>query len=108
MAVAGVRTVHGVAAVTAALEVCPALGLQQAMESMESTTSLEQLVAAYDDTAPVERAWTIPASWYTDPRIAELERRAVWSRTWQLVGRADQVGAPGAFVTAEVAGEPVV
>src|SRR5678815_93562 len=59
-------------------------------------------------TAPTERAWTIPASWYTDPRIAELERRTVWSRTWQLVGRAAQVAAPGEFVTGEVAGEPVV
>jgi choline monooxygenase len=70
--------------------------------------SLEHVLAAYDDTAPTERAWTIPASWYTDPRIAELERRTVWSRTWQLVGRAAQVAAPGEFVTAEVAGEPVV
>lgn len=69
---------------------------------------LEHVLAAYDDTAPVERAWTIPAAWYTDPRIAELERRTVWSRTWQLVGRAAQVAAPGEFVTAEVGGEPVV
>src|SRR5262247_4030773 len=70
--------------------------------------SLARILAAYDDTAPVEQAWTIPAAWYTDPRIAELERRTVWSRTWQLVGRAAQVAAPGEFVTAEVAGEPVV
>ena len=69
---------------------------------------LEHLLAAYDDTAPIERAWTIPAAWYVDPRIAELERRTVWSRTWQAVGRAAQVAAPGEFVTAEVAGEPVV
>jgi choline monooxygenase len=70
--------------------------------------SLESVLAGYDDTAPVERAWTIPAGWYTDPRIAALERRTVWSRTWQLVGRAAQVASPGEFVTAEVAGEPVV
>jgi choline monooxygenase len=69
---------------------------------------LEHVLAAYDATAPVERAWTIPAAWYTDPRVAELERRTVWSRTWQLVGRAAQVAAPGEFVTAEVAGEPIV
>src|ERR1044071_6861548 len=67
--------------------------------------SLEQVLAASDATAPTERAWTIPASWYTDPRIAELERRAMWSRTWQLVGRAAQVAAPGEFVTAEIDGE---
>lgn len=70
--------------------------------------SLEHVLDAYDATAPVERAFTIPAAWYTDPRIAELERRTVWSRTWQLVGRAAQVAAPGEFVTAEVAGEPVI
>ncbi|TMQ22529.1 MAG: aromatic ring-hydroxylating dioxygenase subunit alpha [Deltaproteobacteria bacterium] len=70
--------------------------------------SLESLLGSYDDTAPVERAWTIPAAWYTDPRIAALERRTVWSRTWQLVGRAAQLASPGEFVTAEVAGEPIV
>src|SRR3954467_7978878 len=69
---------------------------------------LDRILAGYDDTAPVEQAWTIPAAWYTDPRVAELERSTVWSRTWQMVGRAAQVAAPGEFVTAEVAGEPVV
>ncbi|HEU4726362.1 MAG TPA: aromatic ring-hydroxylating dioxygenase subunit alpha [Kofleriaceae bacterium] len=69
---------------------------------------LDPLLAGFDDTAPLERASTIPAEWYTDPRIAALERRLVWSRTWQLVGRAAQLTEPGTFVTAEVAGEPVL
>ena len=70
--------------------------------------SLEDVVSRFDDTAPLAQASTIPAAWYTDDRIAALERRTVWSRTWQLVGRTAQVAEPGAFVTAEVAGEPVV
>src|ERR1043165_3296145 len=70
--------------------------------------SLESILAAYDATAPVERAFTIPGAWYTDPRIEALERRTVWSRTWQVVGRADQVAAPGEFVTAVGGGEPIV
>src|ERR1043165_8939955 len=70
--------------------------------------SLESILAGYDDTAPVERAWTIPAGWYTDPRIAELECRTVWSRTWQLVGRAAQGASPGQVGAAGIAGEPVV
>ncbi|HSK05103.1 MAG TPA: aromatic ring-hydroxylating dioxygenase subunit alpha [Kofleriaceae bacterium] len=70
--------------------------------------SLEDIVARYDDTAPLERAWTIPGDWYTDPRVEALERRTVWSRTWQVVGRAAQVAEPGQFVTATVGGEPVV
>jgi len=69
---------------------------------------LDVVLARFDDQAPLAQASTIPAEWYVDPRIAELERATVWSRSWQLVGRAAQVAAPGEFVTAEVAGEPVL
>ena len=70
--------------------------------------SLDDVLARYDDTAPLERASTIPGAWYTDPRVEALERRTVWSRTWQVVGRAAQVAEPGQFVTAVVGGEPIV
>src|SRR5579883_2259420 len=70
--------------------------------------SLEAILADFDDRAPLDEASTIPGSWYTEPRVAERERRTVWSRTWQLVGRADQLARPGAYVTAEVGGEPIV
>jgi choline monooxygenase len=53
-------------------------------------------------------AETLPSSWYTDPRVLEEEQRKVFARTWQLVGRAEQVAEAGQFFTAEVAGEPVV
>jgi choline monooxygenase len=70
--------------------------------------TLEDIVVRYDDTAPLEEAWTIPGDWYTDPRVEALERRTVWSRTWQVVGRAAQVAEPGQFLTAAVGGEPIV
>jgi len=70
--------------------------------------SVEQLIASYDAGAPLAEAATIPAEWYTDVRIAELERRTVFDTTWQMVGRVDQVAAPGQYLTATVAGEPVV
>jgi choline monooxygenase len=70
--------------------------------------SLHDIVASYDDQAPLDHAYTIPASWYIDERLAELERQNVFGRTWQVVGRADQVRRPGDFVTAELAGEPLV
>ena len=69
--------------------------------------SIHQVLDSYNDRAPLSMASTIPASWYIDARIAELERN-VFSRTWQLVARADQVGNPGDFVTAQIAGEPIV
>jgi len=69
---------------------------------------LEEILGSYDANAPLENAWTIPSSWYTDPRIADREARTVFSRTWQMIGRADQLREPGQYVTATVAGEPVV
>ncbi|WP_394843568.1 hypothetical protein LZC95_41780 [Pendulispora brunnea] len=46
---------------------------------MEPT--LEQVIADYDEAAPLAEAATIPGPWYTDARVAELERRTVWSRS---------------------------
>jgi choline monooxygenase len=71
-------------------------------------TSIEQILSSYDDHTPLSQASTIPAAWYVDPRIAELERLSVFSKTWQLVARTDQVKTPGQFVSTIVAGEPVV
>jgi len=70
--------------------------------------SLEQILASYNERAELAEASTIPASWYVDTRIAELESKTVFSKSWQMVGRADQVEEPGQFVTANVAGEPIV
>ncbi len=69
---------------------------------------LKEIVESYDAAAPLAEAWTIPAPWYVDPRVYDLERRTVFARTWQLVGRAEQVREPGQYVTAELAGEPVL
>jgi choline monooxygenase len=72
------------------------------------TATLAEKLARFDDTLPLERARSLPALWYTDPEIADLERRAVFGEGWQAVGRTDQVACPGQFFTADVAGEPVV
>jgi choline monooxygenase len=70
--------------------------------------SVEHILSTYDDRAPLSQALTIPAAWYTDSRIAELERLSVFSKTWQLVARTAQLREPGQFVSTTVAGEPVV
>ena len=63
---------------------------------------------AYEFDERIERAWTLPASWYTDARVLEEERRKVFGLTWQLAGCAEQAAEPGQFFTAQVGGEPVV
>ncbi len=70
--------------------------------------SLNDIIDSYDPNAPLAEASTIPASWYTDERIFQLERQTVFSRSWQVTARLDQVRDPGHYVTTEIAGEPIV
>jgi len=70
--------------------------------------STKEIIESYDPHAPLSEAWTIPASWYADPLVFDLERRTVFARSWQMVGRADQLREPGQYATCEVAGEPVL
>src|SRR5580698_8044038 len=72
------------------------------------SASIDQILSRYNDRAPLSEASTIPAPWYVDPRIAELERLNVFSKTWQLVARTEQVEKTGEFVSTRLAGEPIV
>ena len=69
---------------------------------------LSALLSLYDADAPFENASTIPAPWYLDARIAELERERVFGGNWVAVGRADQVAEAGQFFTVELAAEPLI
>ena len=68
---------------------------------------LRVIVDRYDPGRPLERASTIPAAWYLDPRILDLERRTVFTQSWHCAARAAQLGYPGQYVTTEIAGEPI-
>jgi choline monooxygenase len=70
--------------------------------------SLADSLAVFDASLPLEKASTIPSAWYLDPEIARLERERVFADSWQLVGRADQVAKAGDYLTADIAGEPIV
>jgi choline monooxygenase len=54
------------------------------------------------------RAATIPSRWYTDPAMLPIEQERIFGRTWQLVGRTEQLKSPGDFFTCQVVGEPIV
>jgi choline monooxygenase len=71
-------------------------------------TGLREIITKYNPDRPLTEASTPPSSWYTDPRVIELEQRTVFSRSWQIVGRADQVREPGQYLTRQIAGEPIL
>src|SRR5687767_5601650 len=70
--------------------------------------NLEDIIRSYDPRLSLDRASTIPSSWYTDKDLYDLEVKSVFSNTWQLAARVDQVVQPGQYVTTDVAGEPIV
>ncbi|MEO0995370.1 MAG: Rieske 2Fe-2S domain-containing protein [Pseudomonadota bacterium] len=53
------------------------------------------------------RSHSLRAEAYTDPRWYAYEQQAVFARTWQWVCHIEKLRAPGAYVTAEIAGLPV-
>jgi choline monooxygenase len=70
--------------------------------------SIREIIATYNPDAHLSEASTPPSSWYADPRILELEQKTVLSQSWQFVGRTNQLGDPGTYITCDVAGEPIV
>jgi phenylpropionate dioxygenase-like ring-hydroxylating dioxygenase large terminal subunit len=70
--------------------------------------SVLDILNLYNPADPLEKAWTIPAPWYFDQRIEQLERGSVFASNWQVVGRLDQLRQPGQFFTIDVNGDPLL
>jgi choline monooxygenase len=69
---------------------------------------VRSLLELYNPNNPLDHASTIPSPWYFDEGLGELENSAVFGKSWQAVGRADQVQNPGQFLTGDIAGDPIV
>lgn len=57
---------------------------------------------------PLEDGWTLPASWYSSEVVYRLELERIFARSWQYVGRLDQLPETGSFFSSQVAHVPVV
>ncbi len=53
-------------------------------------------------------ATTIPASWYIDPAMLDLEMERVFRRTWQYATSLEKLRFPGNYVAVDVVGIPLV
>ena len=56
----------------------------------------------------LDRVRTLPWSWYSDPAVLRLEQERIFRRSWQYVGRVDEVVQPGSFAAARAGDVPVV
>jgi phenylpropionate dioxygenase-like ring-hydroxylating dioxygenase large terminal subunit len=62
----------------------------------------EQLVAALD------RGESLPATFYTDAALTDLEIRRIFRKNWSYVGALEQVPNVGDYITGYVGGVPIV
>jgi choline monooxygenase len=57
---------------------------------------------------PLEEGWTLPATWYSEPAVLQLERARIFTSAWQYAGPAELLAEAGSYL-ASVAGHiPVV
>jgi len=75
---------------------------------MINPTAVPDLAEEFLKSVPIERAETIPSTWYTDPRFHEIDRDYIFARTWQNVGQVGQVQNPGEVLVASVAENPII
>ncbi|HEX5054153.1 MAG TPA: SRPBCC family protein [Planctomycetota bacterium] len=61
-----------------------------------------------DARAELHRARALPVAHYVDPTWVAREAAQVFARSWQLVGSADRLTAPGDHVVDEIAGRPLL
>ena len=75
---------------------------------MQRPALLPQISPADLEVVPVTRSDTIPSSWYVDPAFHQVDRDAVFARSWQNVGSVGQVKEAGQFLVGTVADNPVI
>ena len=69
--------------------------------------NLQDIISSYDPQQSLDRASTIPSSWYTNKDLYNLELKSVFSNT--ATRRAHGSGdAAGQYVTTDIGGEPIV
>lgn len=61
-----------------------------------------------DTHTSLRRARHLPARYYTDPAILELEKKTIFLRDWLCLGRAEEIENPGEYKTFSIVNEPIV
>ena len=74
--------------------------------------TLKQAIEGLDESAltidPIERAETIPASWYLDDAFYELDREILFERSWHFVGHISQIPEAGSYLVTDIGDESVI
>src|SRR5579875_2594360 len=61
-----------------------------------------------DLAADLDRGYTLPAGWYTDPAVFNREKDRIFRHSWQYVGLTEHLSGPGDYVTYRAGDVPIV
>ena len=75
------------------------------MTARLSSRDLERIAEGYSPDPAASHS--LRAEAYTDAHWADVEREAIFKRSWQWVCHGEKLREPGAYVAIEVAGQPV-
>ncbi|HUG64533.1 MAG TPA: aromatic ring-hydroxylating dioxygenase subunit alpha [Gaiellaceae bacterium] len=56
---------------------------------------------------PLEEGWTLPARWYADDAVRQLERERIFALEWAYAGPAEWVSEPGSYFAAQIGHVPI-
>ena len=59
-------------------------------------------VVGYDE------AWSMPKSYYTDPKLLDIEREQLFGKEWICIGRSEEINNGGDYMTFQLCDEPLV
>ena len=89
----------------------PTIGADSPNGALDLEFDASNLPDLTDDTLKperLERASTIPSSWYTHPSFHAFDRHSVFSTTWQYVGHESRIPEPGDYLSETVGGNPLI
>ena len=66
------------------------------------------MMSANEIARSLEQGYTLPAGWYTEAEILQLEHERIFRRAWQYAGRANQVASPGDYFNCRAGDLPIV
>ena len=79
-------------------------------DSVTSASGLRQVAQALRQAgvAGYDRSWSMPAAFYNDPAVLDVEREQLFSKEWICIGRADEIPEPGSSMSFQLCDEPLV
>ena len=68
--------------------------------------TLKEDIDAFDPHRKIEIARTPPGGWYFSQELFELEKKAVFNNSWQIVARVSELENPGDFLAGNFLSNP--